>query len=147
MGGKPVNLQTTKPRSPQLAEPRSPKSESSRPRHLGLELHFSCFAVLGLVFWFFGFMVLFIFTGGLQKNSQFVATIPRVEMIGYRVSRRCGAEVEGLSQRSESLFAGSTSNQAWVCTISSVNKKMRLVFANPLEQWEIAGIRPYVTQR
>ena len=31
------------------------------------------------VFWFFSFLVLFIFTGGLQK-PQFLATIPRLEM-------------------------------------------------------------------
>ena len=41
------------------------------------------FTVLGMVFWFFSFLVLFIFTGGLQKTKFFV-TIPRVEMIKYR---------------------------------------------------------------
>ena len=37
------------------------------------------------VFWFFSFLVLFIFTGGLQKTKLF-ATIPRVEMQWFQPS-------------------------------------------------------------
>ena len=44
-----------------------------------------CFTVLGMFFFFFffSFLVLFIFTRGLQK-TKFFATIPRVEMLGLR---------------------------------------------------------------
>ena len=47
---------------------------------------YSCFTVLGM-FFVFSFLVLFIFTGGLQK-TKFFATIPRVDMRSYLQAQR-----------------------------------------------------------
>ena len=55
-----------------------------------------CFTVLGMYFFDFSFLVLFIFTGGLQK-AKFFATIPRAEMFG--VERRLPREARGRPPR------------------------------------------------
>ena len=72
----------------------SPRDSARQPFHPGSKgNHKEDFAVLGMFFFFFfSLLVLFIFTGGLQK-TKFFATMPRVEMKIISVNKRFGLDL------------------------------------------------------
>ena len=79
------------------------------------------------VFWVFSFLVLFIFTGGLQKK-QFFATIPRVETEWVNASRRVLRGVGQIYQQRRSRVGSKASAPAWTGVITLVRSSARTPF-------------------
>ena len=85
----------------------------------GFLSHSHLFTVLGMFLLFFSSLVLFIFTGGLQKQPVF-ATIPRLEMICLCVVSTPERNKNHQASRTENCSKGLP--EPWAMTMDTVSK-------------------------